>query len=151
MEIDLKEIKREFNRFEPLSVDGITLDSYVHEIPFSWLISGDSNIPRAMSFRANKQFIVHDDGKEEELTRVHSNITIVGVNEDSLWYLQSSSCQHNTQNYDLYRYDFNAWFNHNQKISEVFGNGNLLNTNLHFYISLNLGTIWILKKTMSFQ
>ena len=61
--------------------------------------------------------VKNTNGKEEELTRVHSNITIVGVNEESLWYLQSSSCQHNTKNYDLYRYDFNAWFHHNQKIS----------------------------------
>ena len=62
--------------------------------------------------------VKNTEGKEEELTRVHSNMNMIGVNEESLWYLQSSSCSHNSQTYDIYRYDFNKWFNKNTKISQ---------------------------------
>ncbi len=57
------------------------------------------------------------NGKEKKLTRVRSNIVIVGRHDDSLYYLQSSSCKHNKQTYDLYRYKLNSWFNPNQKIT----------------------------------
>ena len=82
-------------------------------------------------FDANKPsyLVKNQQGREQKLTRVHSNIVIVGVNEDSLWYLQLSSCTHNSQSFDLYRYDFKNWFNSTTKITHCASivQGKLLN------------------------
>ena len=86
--------------------------------------------------------VKNTQGEEERLIRVRSNMTIIGVNEDSLWYLQSSSCTHNSQRYDIYRYDFDSWFNSSKKISscESIVQGKLLeNTSLMVAIVENDG------------